>query len=64
MAKWVRCTVRSGEETTEVYVNLKLAAWVIAEGEGSRIAFAGDDDVYLDVLEKPQEVLSKLVVKE
>lgn len=61
MPQWVQCTGQSEERPT-IYVNLALAAWIAPEGEGSRVAFAGDDDVHVDVAEAPTDLVAKASV--
>jgi hypothetical protein len=58
VAKWVQCTAQAEGQPT-IYVNVKLAAWIAPQGKGSRIAFAGADDVYVDVVEQPRDLIMK-----
>jgi hypothetical protein len=56
MAKWIRLTGLDG--VTPILVNLSIVAWIVPREKGSRVAFAGGADVYTDVRETPEQILS------
>lgn len=56
MARFVECTMRSPE--SKVFVNLDRVVAVRDEGDGSLIIYAGGDDCFLRVRERPSHILA------
>jgi hypothetical protein len=54
MTNWVKCTDSKGEP---IYVNLALAITIKATKKGTRVAFLGDDEDYVDVKEPPEKLV-------
>ena len=56
MSEWVKCKVGYDPESS-VFINLAVAAIIKQHGRGTRIAFAGGDTDFADVMETPEEIL-------
>ena len=59
MTNWVKCHHKSKDLT--IHVNLELATHIIEHPWGSRICwlYEGEDGSYLDVKEKPSDLLGR-----
>jgi hypothetical protein len=56
MAKWVKCTLIAPQDTT-TFVNLDQAFTVTWLYNRSRITIPGNDNAFIEVKERPDELL-------
>ena len=55
MSEWVNCTGING---SSILVNLENVLTITNYGTGTRLAFSGNSQTYVDVAEAPAEVLA------
>ena len=62
-SEWVKCTIAT-DPASSVFVNLAVASIIKQHGRGTRIAFAGGETNFTDVLESPEEILNLPRIKQ